>query len=213
VRLLGLDTLRALVVSLNLFEQVDPRVAHRFGLGRVWRHAAAAAALGRLIAYLQGASPECAAEAFSASLLHDVGKLVLAQSLPDDYAFVLHQAEAERRPTWVVEAEWLGATHAEVGAYLLGLWGVPGSIVEAVARHHRPALDEGPSSYFPLAAVHVANAIEHQLHPADVVGAAATLDEEYLARYDLAGRVPVWTAACFALAEEAAGKATRPGIQ
>lgn len=210
VRLLGLNTLRALVLSLHVFEQVNPRTVQRFGLGRIWRHATAAGGLARLIASLQNASPEAASEAFSAAMVHDVGKLVLAGSLPDDYAFVVQQAEAERVPTWQVEAEWLGATHAEVGAYLLGLWGVPASIVEAVAHHHRPSR-AATAGYFPLGAVHVANAVEHQLHPADVVGAASALDEDYLAQYDLADRVPIWTAACVALAEEAAGPASRAG--
>jgi len=69
-----------------------------------------------------------------AAMLHDIGQLVLMHRLPADYADVL--AEARERPLVQVERERLGATHAEVGAYLLGLWGLPEPIVWAVARHH-----------------------------------------------------------------------------
>ena len=57
-----------------------------------------------------------------------------------------------------------GTTHAQVGAYLLGLWGLPDAVVEAVAWHHAPALAR-PKSFSPLIAVHVANFLDRELHP------------------------------------------------
>jgi HD-like signal output (HDOD) protein len=200
VRLLGLDTLRALVLSAKVFEQLDPRVAHRFHLHRVWRHSMASAGFAKLVAYLQDASAESTGEAFSAALLHDIGKLVLAASLPEDYKVVIEQAEAEGVPLWMAERDLLQTTHAEVGAYLLGLWGVPGPIVDAVANHHVPSRDAG-AGYFPLSAVHVANVIDHQAHPADVTGAAASVDAEYVERFQIGGQIPVWTSSCLALNE------------
>lgn len=198
VHLVGLDTLRALVLSLHVFEQLDPRVARRFQLTRVWRHSMASAGFARLVAYLQDASAESTGEAFSAALLHDIGKLVLASSVPDDYAVVIEQAEAEGVPIWIAERDLLQTTHAEVGAYLLGLWGVPGPIVDAVANHHLPSRNAG-AGYFPLSAVHVANVIDHQAHPADVTGAACSVDADYVERYQIAGQLPVWTSSCLAM--------------
>jgi len=75
-------------------------------------------------------------DAFAAGLLHDVGKLVLAMAMPDRYAEVLRVARESGRPLIEIEKEHLGATHAEAGAYLLALWGLPIPIVEAVAAHH-----------------------------------------------------------------------------
>jgi HD-like signal output (HDOD) protein/ActR/RegA family two-component response regulator len=75
-------------------------------------------------------------EAFAAGLLHDVGKLVLAMAMPDRYADVLRRAHDSGRPLYEVEKELLGATHAEAGAYLLALWGLPVPVVEAIAAHH-----------------------------------------------------------------------------
>lgn len=75
-------------------------------------------------------------EAFAAGLLHDVGKLVFATAMPDRYTEVLREAHTSLRPLDEIEKERLGATHAEAGAYLLALWGLPVPIVEAIAAHH-----------------------------------------------------------------------------
>jgi HD-like signal output (HDOD) protein len=82
--------------------------------------------------------PEDASAAYIAGLLCDVGQLVLASAAPE--RLYVTEAEAARRgvPAYVAEQSTWGATHAEIGAYLLGLWGLPFQIVEAVANHHAP---------------------------------------------------------------------------
>jgi HD-like signal output (HDOD) protein len=83
--------------------------------------------------------PEDASSAYIAGLLCDVGQLVLVSAAPE--RLYVTQAEASQRGVSVHQAElatW-GVTHAEIGAYLLGLWGLPFQIVEAVANHHAPA--------------------------------------------------------------------------
>jgi HD-like signal output (HDOD) protein len=197
-QLLGLETVRGLVLSAHIFEQVELKIVTRFQLARVWRHSLAAAGCARVVARMQSESPEATGEAFTAALLHDVGKLVLARSLPNDYADVLAQAEADQVPTWVAEREMLGTTHAEVAAYLLSLWGLPTGIVEAVAWHHRPSAYP-VSAFGALGAVHAANAIEHTVHPGDAIGIPSGTDEEYLARLSMPDRLPTWSAACLEL--------------
>ena len=83
--------------------------------------------------------PEDASAAYMAGLLCEVGQLVLEVSAPE--RLYVTQAEAAQRgtPTHVAELQTWGVTHAEIGAYLLGLWGLPFQIVEAVANHHAPA--------------------------------------------------------------------------
>jgi HD-like signal output (HDOD) protein len=82
--------------------------------------------------------PEDASAAYIAGLLCDVGQLVLASAAPE--RLYVSEAEAAQRgvPAHVAEQATWGATHAEIGAYLLGLWGLPFQIVEAVANHHAP---------------------------------------------------------------------------
>ena len=82
-----------------------------------------------------------AADSFITGLEHDVGFLVLASVRPDALSTVLEQAA--KRPRLEVEREVLGTTHAEIGAYLLSLWGLPDVISEAVALHHTPDALEG----------------------------------------------------------------------
>ncbi len=77
-------------------------------------------------------------DAVLAALLHDIGYWVLVQERPRDLEKALEMAIAERIPLHEAETRVLGASHAEVGAYLLGLWGLPYPIVEAVVRHHTP---------------------------------------------------------------------------
>jgi putative nucleotidyltransferase with HDIG domain len=77
-------------------------------------------------------------DAVLAALLHDIGYWLLVQERPRDLEKAFEVAVAERIPMYEAETRVLGASHAEVGAYLLGLWGLPYPIVEAVARHHTP---------------------------------------------------------------------------
>jgi HD-like signal output (HDOD) protein len=63
---------------------------------------------------------------------------VLAQECPQDLCRAVELAVAQSIPLYAAESEVIGASHAEIGAYLLGIWGLPYSVVEAVAHHHQP---------------------------------------------------------------------------
>jgi len=106
----------------------------------------------------------------------------------------MEKAAREDLPHWLAEREVLRCTHAEVGAYLLGLWGLPEAIVQAVAWHHRPSHCASPD-FCPVGAVHVANVLEHDAHPNDTIGRTAGVDDRYLDRLGLAWRLPAWRAA------------------
>lgn len=204
VNLLGLETVRALVLSLHIFEQLDNKLVTRFRLGKVWRHSLVTSAYARLIARLQESPYEVIAETFTAALMHDIGTLVLASSLPKEFGEALAVAERDNLPLWKAERAVFGCSHAEVGGYLLAVWGLPDSIIEAVAFHHQPSAC--PSTQFcPLIAIHVANTIEHEAHPADIIGQPAVLDDEYLQRLTLSWRLPAWRAACVDSAGEQQG--------
>lgn len=73
-----------------------------------------------------------------AALLHDIGYWVLSQEAPEHLARALHVAVEVGIPLHRAEVRVIGASHAEIGAYLLGLWGLPYPVVEAVAHHHEP---------------------------------------------------------------------------
>jgi hypothetical protein len=90
-----------------------------------------------------------------------------------------------------LEQEVLGVTHAEVGAYLLSLWGLPSSLVEATALHHAPS--QTPDFVLaPLTAVHAANVLEKEGENSELKGPQSPLDFIYFDRLGLASHVPVW---------------------
>lgn len=182
---LGIAPLRALVLSAGAFRAFAPsQPIEGFCVDALERHSTLVA---RIAAELLPDRHQ-AAEAFTAGLLHDVGKLVLAAHQPDQLALLLARARELGQPLHVVEREHGGVTHAEIGAYLLNLWGLPHAIVEAVAHHHAPSRLES-SDLDPVAAVHIANALvnAHEHDPAP-----EPLDPDYLARLGVTDRLDAW---------------------
>jgi HD-like signal output (HDOD) protein len=161
--------------------------------------------LAKRIAADAGCEPRTCDHALLAGLLHDSGKLVLAANLPEEYGRVLLATERASAEPWIIEDEVLGTTHAEAGAYLLGLWGIPDPIVEAIAFHHRPR--ECPADAFtPLTAVHVADAVDHDAREAAEQRPVPWLDLEYVSRLGLEERVAVWCELGQSLEEQGANR-------
>jgi HD-like signal output (HDOD) protein len=92
------------------------------------------------------------------------------------FAEVMQIARETNRPWHEVEKEAFGVAHPEVGAYLLGLWGLPLDLIEAVAYHHTPSKVKHAQTAM-LAAVHVADA---------VIDATADQPEKLLNKLDAA---------------------------
>ncbi len=192
VTLLGFDTVGAVCVSSRLLGGVDRRALVRAGLTSLFSHSVRTADLARIVTMEVGADETDAGTAYAAGVLHDVGKLVLAAEFDGPWNDVLATASAADRRE--AEAARFGVTHDRLGGYLLGLWGVPIGIVEAVAFHHDPSAH--PSAHFTtLTAVHVANALAHLPSTADVAAAwpAAGLDADHLARIGLPIDHPAWS--------------------
>ncbi|HEV3344859.1 MAG TPA: response regulator, partial [Pirellulales bacterium] len=135
---LGTEVLRALVLSISVFS--SPATTGLLGsqIDSLFDHSLAVGTTARALARLAGGGTTLVNDSFVAGVLHDVGKLVLAQNLAQQYAAVVETARRERLPWSAAEADILGCSHAEVGAYLLGLWGFPDALIEAVAFHHNP---------------------------------------------------------------------------
>jgi HD-like signal output (HDOD) protein len=130
---LGFRTLRNLTLSFGVFDCAAPGGASP-DIETLQRRSLNIANTAASMAKL----PEDASAAYLAGLLCDVGQLVLASATPE--RLYVTQAEAAKIgvPAHVAEASTWGTTHAEIGAFLLGLWGLPFQIVEAVANHHAP---------------------------------------------------------------------------
>jgi HD-like signal output (HDOD) protein len=130
-------------------------------------------------------------------LVHDIGRLVLALAVPDRFAaLVAHERDTGREDV-AHERACIGVSHAEVGGYLLGVWGLPLSIVEAVVHHHEPGLFGGVDRES-LALVHVACAFTAAGGPDTDDG----LDLAFLERAGFEGRLAQLRAVARTLAGE-----------
>lgn len=195
VTLLGVETLRALVLSHYLFTRFDARRYPGFGLPNLWNHSLGVARCARALATVEGADKADKDICFMVGLVHDMGKLVLCELFPEEYARVLAEAKARNMAIRDAEMAVLGVSHAEIGGYLLGLWGFEEPVVLAVARHHEP---ERAGKAAPLAVLlaHAANALEHELVIINPQYAPHPLHMEVLAARGLADRIPEWREVC-----------------
>jgi putative nucleotidyltransferase with HDIG domain len=211
VMFLGLETVKAIVLSLHLFASFDRAKVKAFDLRKLWQHSWSASLLAKKVCLAGSRDLKKAEQAFTAGLLHDIGKLVLAANLPDSFQQALAMARNPSVSLLEAERATFGATHAEVGAYLLALWGIPQPVVEAVAFHHTPAqcLNGGFSA---LTAVHLANALAH----AQIDGQFATwqtqVDQAYLCAVGCEHQLVAWQELTRMITEAAPENATEPAV-
>jgi HD-like signal output (HDOD) protein/CheY-like chemotaxis protein len=134
VTYLGVDIIKTLVLTVELVEMFDPRRSRipGFSLEAAEEHAITTAHIARRIVGRQ----DWAESAFLGGVLHDIGELILASRMPREYGEAHERSRAEKIPLIVLEKDIVGATHAEIGAYLLALWGLPIEIVRSVLMHH-----------------------------------------------------------------------------
>lgn len=132
ISLLGANTIKSLIIFLKLTEYISIPNNETFDFEMLINHSIKVAKAAQTIYQFENESPSDAKEAYMAGLLHDIGKLVLLK-----YPLYVEHCIEHGSSTYAKENEKLGISHAEVGAYLLGLWNLPDRIVNAVASHHK----------------------------------------------------------------------------
>jgi HD-like signal output (HDOD) protein/CheY-like chemotaxis protein len=195
VAYLGLNTVQNLMLSGDLFAAQDqgPAVAES-SLSTLPGKARRAAHIAAAIVD----DEEDSKVAYSAALLSDLGTLVLATALPELHEASSAHASSAGIPPHEAEERIHGFTHAEIGAYLLALWGLPHPIVEAVAYHHRPGRGGG-STFGVAGAVHVAACLAHASGPGGIPDITPEgLDMDYLKSVGVIDRIPAWIESAWA---------------
>ena len=156
---LGADTVKALALSVSVFSQFDAQRIPGFSIEALRDHGMEVAALARQIAATLRLSKAELDDVFLGGLLHELGKLVLAANYPKEYTEALRKTREAGIPAREAELETFGTTYADIGAYLLWLWGLPDAVTEIVARHPQPGPGTAAGS---VVAVHVADALTDQ---------------------------------------------------
>jgi putative nucleotidyltransferase with HDIG domain len=188
---LGLDTIRALTLSTGVFSVFHESGAAEPFIGQLQRHSMRVGIVANAIAKHESLPKKICDSSLIGGLLHDVGKLVLAANCPEEYDEVLTSARKEGVACHERERQVFGATHAEIGAYLLWLWGLPDEMCKAVAFHHKPA-DCSATGFPAAAAIHVADALEHEVEGAPDPLYRVEMDMNYLYTTGLVDHVPEW---------------------
>lgn len=153
---LGFAAIRSLVLTASMSDLLNREVeGYALAPGELWNHSLGTAVAARWIARKTRYShPEVA---YTAGLLHDVGKVVLNKHVKEAYVEVLEEAQRARMPFSDTEDAILGFNHADVGGRVARKWKLPREIIEAISFHHKPV--EAERDIELAAIVHVADAI------------------------------------------------------
>jgi putative nucleotidyltransferase with HDIG domain len=199
VSLLGIDIVKAVTLSSGVMESFKKFKLDRIFFDDLWDHAMATGLIAKAISQVENLDKHLVDAAFSAGLFHDIGKLLIAAYLPESFNLIQDYIRSNDVPMVTAEQEILGTTHAAIGAYLLGLWGLPREIIEMVAYHHNPSgfqLDD----HLGLAILHVAGTIEkNKSHDDNTETVRDSIDHRFLPDGDAAQRVESWEQAVMEL--------------
>ncbi len=198
VALLGLDVVKGFVLTSGIFNQYEKTSIADFQIDALWQHSLKTANIVRQIAKKENLGSEISEASFIASLLHDVGKIIIASNFPEEFKEIRRCSQSEGVPDWHAEQMVLGASHAEIGAYLLGLWGLPLTIIKPVQEHHQPHW-KAHARLDQTALVHIANAIE-KTKAAGSGNRLLDLNLEYIAHLQLIESVARWQAQIISMA-------------
>ncbi|MBN1908942.1 MAG: HDOD domain-containing protein [Pirellulales bacterium] len=192
--LLGLESLRDLVASPNVFFALQGEPAQEHFFDALVDHSLAVANAAEKIARAETDDPTVIKDARLSGLLHDIGALVLSKDSPELYLETLAVAQQKQLLLREAEQQIFHSARDDIGAYLLGLWGLPDPVVKAIAFHMKPC-ESVEDTFSPLTAIHVANVFVEEAN-LKTPGRAETVDDNYLSRIGRADRLEHWRELC-----------------
>jgi putative nucleotidyltransferase with HDIG domain len=177
VNILGANTIKSLIIYAHVFKSYKGSAQVEQMLKDIWEHSLRVAKGSKNIVATFGDSKSEADAAYMSGLLHDIGKIIIVDC--DKYRNeILSKMELENLTYNEAEKYVFGTTHAEIGAYLLRLWGLPEIVTEAVLHHHDAnRFEEGDINI--LTAVHLAN----------VFVESSDIDEEFIKKNGLENKL------------------------
>ncbi len=172
--ILGFNTIRSLVLSASVLKVFPAKPGvDSFDRKSFWKHSFMVGIAARMLAQSYRRKKMVDMEtAFSAGLLHDIGKIVLEQFAHEDYVPVIKAAKEKKLPIFMVEKALLGMSHADVSGILVDKWQMPNELRVPIINHHSPLDDKSGQDMACL--VHYANHLCHER------GSGCMADETYV---------------------------------
>ncbi|MEI9947632.1 MAG: HDOD domain-containing protein [Pseudomonadota bacterium] len=204
VAFLGVEVIKAIVLSIEVSKMFPASHAiPDFSIDTLQRRSAAAAQLAkRLLGHESGGD-----SVLIAGMLQDVGQLIFAARAAQRFSIALATSSRGKTPLYEAELQLFGSTHAEVGGYLLGLWGLPPKIVHAVAHHLEPV--DGARLFDAAAALYVGNLLAQNPDVAaldEIPARTVAINLSYLRALGVAHQLDDWRR----IAREMAGGGAAP---
>lgn len=192
---LSLDLLFELVSSKNIFASYNDSFSLDFPVDAFWRHCLRTAEYAKAIASLESSDPLFINQCYLGGLFHDLGKFLLHSHYGQEYIELLKETTDQNKDVFQMELANLNCCHGMAGAYLLGIWGLPLEIVEAVAFHSRPSRMK-KYTISPMCIVHVANAFDHIFFQTSKNDPLRKLDMHFLQQTITKTKLQAWRYAC-----------------
>jgi HD-like signal output (HDOD) protein/CheY-like chemotaxis protein len=200
VMLLGTETIKALVLSVKIFSEFNQKKYAWFNFDHLFNHSLSVSIFTQTISKEEHLDRNLVNNALMAGMFHDLGKLILVTNFQDPYRKVLTEAQQTGQNLWELEGAMFGTSHAEIGAYLMGLWGLEYPIIEAIAFHHCPTKSLSKAAGL-LTAVHFGDVYDRLRKNGSGESGLSQLDCGYLNDLGLADRIDAWQTICRDLTE------------
>lgn len=197
VNFLGLNTIRSLVLAAGIFSRFHDPGLPGYSIDSIYSRSLLVGTRSWHIANAFGLHSRLTDDALMAGMLYDVGKLVMLSHFQEELKESIHISRTKMIPMHQAQREVLSVSDAEIGAHLLSMWGLPDSILEAVALHYTPSRAPSPILNV-LTTVHLAFAIEHDQHNKIRDDDESALDKTYISRLGLTEQLPSLRSFCTA---------------
>ncbi len=188
VNLLGIDTVQSMVLTAGVFNLFKDPGIPGYSVESIYSNSLAVGTSSRHLANAFGLMTKHTEDALMAGMLHDIGKLVMLSYFPEEFKQSVKLSTEKEIPLFEAEKHILGVSDAEIGAHLLSLWGLPNSILEAIALHYNPNNAPAPITNV-LTAVHLGYALNYDIQNNIRKENLSAVDMEYLDKLNLSNNI------------------------
>jgi HD-like signal output (HDOD) protein len=182
--------LAAIVLSQSLFRHYESLKLPEMDLQRLWTHSWETARLAQHICRDSGLGAKRGEEAFLAGLIHEIGRFILVDNFPGQFKAACDAAHSTRSPLAARLREVFQASPSQIGAYVLELWGMPETVISAVAALDNPEQDK-PKGFTLSAALYVAEHVASGKFPPDSFP-VEEWNSAYLKSIGCEAQIPEW---------------------